>query len=218
LIRANKTGSDVQTFTMAPQSLENGRTAALLYRFDGESVIWYIGEQNSDVCLDLIVQKRNHTLIVNNNAETNGGHTFVEYTWFKDGVEILAENTLGYYYTQLDNDADSLLDTQAQYYARMTDSEGTVYNTCPYTPTMLTDFTIKVYPNPVQVQKEVSVDLEGLDWKTTTITVYDSDGRLVLKQSAQGDKTRVVMPRTVGVYMVKIQSGGMLKYTNIVVM
>jgi hypothetical protein len=222
LISSTFQGSDVNAFGMAPIELANGRTAALLHREEGNRLIWYIGEHDNykidPSCLDVIVQKRNHTLIVNNNPESNGGYNFVKYIWFKDGVEIMPENELGYYYTQFNNFPDiPALDDKAEYYAELTDINGNTYVTCPYTPVMLTDFKINVYPNPVQAESTINVDLEGLDWTVTSIGIYDAIGRLMLEVPAEANRTLVVMPRTPGTYIVKIKSAGVLKQTKIIV-
>ncbi|MDR0437126.1 MAG: hypothetical protein LBH22_02350, partial [Bacteroidales bacterium] len=85
LVRAYNAGSDVEAFTMQ-EATYNGREAYLANRLEGGDRVWFLAERTP--CLPLIVQKRNNTLVVNNNPESNGGFNFIYYKWYRNDVLI----------------------------------------------------------------------------------------------------------------------------------
>jgi hypothetical protein len=156
----------------------------------------------------LIVQKRNHTLAINNNPATNGGYTFVEYRWYKNGVEIQprqsgGEDKGGYYYTG----ENAQLDMQGEYYAEMWDEDNNYYKTCPFTPVTKSAGSITVYPNPLVSSQVVYVDanLEESILEKATIEIYGSLGSYIGKVNAQR-LTPVRLPEEKGVYILKFRT------------
>jgi uncharacterized protein YjbJ (UPF0337 family) len=161
-------------------------------------------------CIDVVIQKGNTTLVVNNNKETNGGHTFVSYEWFKTEVAIDDYNLgkdLGYFYTSDHQKKSRNLDFGAEYYALVTDAEGVLYQTCPVYPQQETEASIKLYPTPLRSSEYVNVELEGFNWQETEIIVYSINGSVQSITKATGDITPVPVPNVQASYIVKIISG-----------
>jgi hypothetical protein len=168
------------------------------------SEIAYVGYS-----LDVISQKMNSTLVINNNANTNGGYNFVYYIWYKDGQKITEgshDNLQGHYY------ADGNLDPNAEYWAELTDTHGNRYRTCPYTPTIYTKVKIEAYPNPVTsiANRIVTIDIEGIseeDLYWATIDMYTSSGAYIGVEKVQGrNRVPVIMPNEPGVYLLQFKS------------
>ena len=70
---------------------------------------------------DIVKQKFNNILLVNNNPLTNGGYVFVAFQWFKNGQLV----GTGPYYSA-GNELNSILDTSAIYSVKMTTLDGRV--------------------------------------------------------------------------------------------
>ena len=159
--------------------------------------------------LDVISQKMNSTLVINNNANTNGGYNFVHYTWYKDGQKIAEgshDNLQGHYYANGD------LDPNAEYWAELTDANGYRYRTCPYTPTIHTKVNIQAYPNPVTsiANRVVTIDIEGIsqeDLYWATIDMYTASGAYMGVEKVQGrNRVPIMMPNEPGVYLLQFKS------------
>jgi hypothetical protein len=157
--------------------------------------------------LDVIVQKRNHTLAVNNNPATNGGYTFVSYTWYKGDQVIQPElgggiNQGGYYHID-----GQELDMYAEYYVVMKDAQGHTYYSCPFTPDRVIHNSISVYPNPLAVSQLVYVnaDLEDSALENAVIEIYSSLGSYIGRVKAER-LTPIRLPEEKGVYILKFRS------------
>jgi hypothetical protein len=160
--------------------------------------------------LDVIRQKMNSTLVINNNSNTNGGYSFVHYTWYKDGQKIAEgshDDLKGHY------NAGGNLDPHAEYWAEMTDANGYRYRTCPFTPTIQQPKAkVQAYPNPVTSisDRVVTVDIEGIsqeELNSATIDVYSSIGKYMGKEGVQGRyRVPVTMPNEPGVYILRVKS------------
>jgi hypothetical protein len=66
---------------------------------------------------------------------------------------------------------------------------------------------ISVFPNPTR--SELNVNVNGFDTETTTMTVLDASGRVLMQQnlSAQGVHTFDVSSFATGIYMIRVQGG-----------
>lgn len=149
---------------------------------------------------NLIVQKWNNTLIVNNNSTTNGGFTFTKYKWTKNGVEIGSNQV----YT-----APSGLDYNSEYKVELTTSTGTIYNTCPAQLTRK-DITIKAYPNPAVASSTVCVETELPEEviNSTKVTIYSATGSPISNTRLTGNQTYISLPSVGGIYILKVVGDG----------
>ncbi|MCL2328662.1 MAG: hypothetical protein FWC39_09155, partial [Bacteroidetes bacterium] len=162
-------------------------------------------------CLPVAMQKDNHTIVVNNNKATNGGYTFVSYTWYyKNGVAIDAQNSgkgLGYFHNaEVDKKGVDLI-FGAKYYAVVVDDKGKEYQTCPVYPEKETVAAVTVFPTPLKASEHVNIKLEGFNWQETEIWLYSISGALQSVTKATGDVTPIPVPKSQGAYVVKILSG-----------
>ncbi len=215
LIRANKDNSDANTFCME-ETRYGDYTAVLLHRTEGNSLIWYISPKEeitppSEDCLDIVHQKLNNTLVVNNNPATNGGYEFAYYSWYKNGKKITEgshDDLYGHYYTGGNN-----LDHNAEYWVEVIDQKGDKYRSCSFTPTIQTLMAnVCAYPNPVKANHShtVTVEIDGIEHsvlQTATIDVFSILGTHIGKIQVNGrSQIPVELPKTAGVYLLKFQS------------
>ena len=156
--------------------------------------------------LSVIVQKRNHTLVVNNNPDINGGYTFEYYSWYRNDLEIQpkiagGESRGGYYYSSAG------LDMGVKYYAIMWDAAGNEYRSCPFTPQPKASGAVSVYPNPLISSQFVYVDadLDEEALEKASVEIYSPLGAYVGKVKAQR-VTPVRLPEEKGVYILKFKA------------
>ncbi|MDR0814776.1 MAG: Ig-like domain-containing protein [Bacteroidales bacterium] len=177
----------------------------------------------AEECLNLIIQKKNHTLEVNNNSATNGGYKFGFYEWYKNNKLIhsgaYGEGRGGYYYTG----ANATLDPHSEYYVIVTDQNGVKHHTCPFSPKLFVYETkIQAYPNPaLQSSPLVVVDVETNEeelLENGAITVYSSIGQYIGRVRTEGHRiTPVQLPPVPAVYILKFISGEFEKEIKVIV-
>lgn len=213
-LKASLNGSVTSTFQM------NNNAATLQYEKQGNYLIWYVEREESESCLPLIVQLAGHTLLVNNNSETNGGYRFVDYIWYKNG-QVLKEGThadnAGSYYTGGED-----LDETAEYTVKVTDSEGKQYLSCPYRFVRF-DLPVKVtvYPNPVPRNAKANIRVETEDislLNSASVEIYDLMGQYVGKTVIDGQRLAPLsLPSKAGVYILKFKSMDYVKDIKVIV-
>ena len=108
-----------------------------------ETINYHIIIEKSFSFDDIVIQKYNNVLIINNNPETNGGYSFVSYQWYKDGVLVGTEQ----YYSAGEN-SDDILDENANYSVKITTEDGDELETCDFNIEMNVQITLAVSPNP----------------------------------------------------------------------
>ena len=135
---------------------------------------------------NLVLEKYDNLLFVNNNKQTNGGYVFKAYKWFKNGVLIgegqaySAGNTFG-----------STLDPQAAYEVELTLHNGKKIRTCPLVWGKKTAATWGVYPNPVQKDKVLNVQLVEDNTESIAYAIYNIKGQLIQRGQIEGDKKAI---------------------------
>jgi len=213
-VKAYQNGSESSAFQITDNA-EN-----LKYESVGNYLTWFIEKIKPNPCLPLIVQLANHTLLVNNNSETNGGYRFVYYTWYKDG-QLLKEGSQadngGSYYTGGDD-----IDEKAEYTVEATDSEGTRYLSCPYRFIRLSlPVNVAVYPNPVPRNSKANIQVETEDLsilKNASVEIYDLLGQYIGKSNMSGNSLiSVGFPPKSGVYVLKFKAKDYVKDIKVVV-
>jgi hypothetical protein len=211
LIKAKQDKPDVDVFHIQPVMPDCGEYYVQLQHEVNE--IYSFWSVTGTKTLPLIKQLRNHTLLVNNNPDTNGGHSFTYYRWYKDGqplTEGFHDEHGGSYYT-----GGASLDADAVYTVEAMDVDGKHYFFCPYqyVPVSLPT-SIKVYPNPVRkdvarVYMEVETSDETM-LEHAIIEVYGYAGQYYGRVEAKGLHTIPIdLPQESGVYILKFKSGEM---------
>ena len=165
---------------------------------------------------DIVIQKYNNVLLVNNNPETNGGYRFTSFNWYKDGVLI----GTGQYYSVGDNASDQL-DLNAMYSVEMETEDGDILSTCESSITLKSAFVLKVAPNPVHSGSTIDVTTTYSTEMLTDlkITVSNLYGLQVMQEVSGSNNSRITLPSslTPGTYVVSTKAGGVELSTKIIV-
>ncbi|QSW88743.1 T9SS type A sorting domain-containing protein [Flavobacterium endoglycinae] len=142
---------------------------------------------------DIVQQKFNNVLLVNNNPQTNGGYEFTAYQWFKNGQLI----GTGQYYSAGET-ITSLLDPNAQYMVKMTTKDGKVLQTCPTQITLKNSLQAKLYPNPIETGKAITIeaDFPTEELEKMQISLFSVSGQLVKTVQSSSAKTEIQLPET----------------------
>jgi hypothetical protein len=172
--------------------------------------------------LNIIEQKRNHTLWVNNVSASNGGYSFAYYVWTQDGSPLQQgshNDNFGVYYT-----GGGDLSLNSLYQVHLTTTDGRQFLSCPYyyLPQSF-GASVRAYPNPVvkNAVKQVFVDVEIDDASVlsdATISIYSSEGKFLGTVRCDGRRiTPIDMPSVTGVYVLKFVSSSIEKEIKIIV-
>ncbi|KUJ63483.1 hypothetical protein AR687_01990 [Flavobacteriaceae bacterium CRH] len=165
---------------------------------------------------DIVRQKFNNVLLVNNNPLTNGGYEFVAYQWFKNGVLV----GTGQYYTA-GNESGNILDVSAVYTVKMTTKDGKVLQTCGGTISLQNSFQAKLYPNPIEKGKVITVeaDFPEEDLENLQISLYSVSGQLVKTVKSSTVKTEIQLPPTTegNIYLVVLENANIKKSFKVIV-
>ncbi|URC11785.1 T9SS type A sorting domain-containing protein [Flavobacterium sp. B183] len=165
---------------------------------------------------DIVHQKFNNVLIVNNNPQTNGGYEFVSYQWFKNG-QVIGTNQ----YFSAGEAQSNTLDLTADYSVKMTTKDGKVLQTCPSKIKTQKSLEVKLYPNPVETGKMLTVDAdlpEG-DLENMQISLYSVTGKLLTTMKSSTAQTQVQLPASTesNMVLVVIESGNIKKSFKVIV-
>ncbi|MCO7723764.1 BspA family leucine-rich repeat surface protein [Myroides odoratimimus] len=159
---------------------------------------------------DIVIQKFDNTLLVNNNPLTNGGYRFMGYKWFKNGKLIGTEQVYS-----VGNHRDDLLDIDALYSLELTTDKGEIIHSCPAMIKYTHTNSIKLYPNPVVKNgvMEIALDYPESSLKNIIGSVYSLTGQFLFKVSLENKISEVILPNTLveGVYLMIIKIEGQNK-------
>ncbi|WP_316632393.1 T9SS type A sorting domain-containing protein [uncultured Flavobacterium sp.] len=164
---------------------------------------------------DIVRQKFNNVLLVNNNPQTNGGYEFVSYEWFKNGQSI----GTGQYYSA-GNSIGNTLDPTADYSVKMTTKDGKVLQTCKSKITLSKSVNAKLYPNPIQTGKTITVeaDFPSEELENMQISLYSVSGQLIRTVKSSTIQTEIQLPQEeTSMYIVVIETANIKKTLKVIV-
>ncbi|GGW77136.1 hypothetical protein GCM10008086_00550 [Salegentibacter mishustinae] len=154
---------------------------------------------------DIVVQKFNNVLLVNNNPETNGGYKFVSYRWYKDGSVI----GNGQYYSA-GNNADDQLNADSSYYVVMETEDGEFLRTCTSAIQLRSSLNVALAPNPVNSggTMELLADFPKDELETMNLSIHNLNGMLIKQMKSNNKSTSIALPYNLemGVYILKIET------------
>lgn len=164
---------------------------------------------------DIVHQKFNNVLLINNNPQTNGGYEFVSYQWFKNGQLV----GTGQYYSAGEDLANSL-DTSADFSVKMTTKDGKILQTCSTKITVQKSLTARLYPNPIQTGQVITVeaDFPAEELENMQISLYTVSGQLVKTLKSSTVRTEVQLPDAESnMYIVVIETANIKKTLKVIV-
>ena len=162
-----------------------------------------IGEFSfGDGTLPIMDQRWNDVVVVNNNPATNGGHIFVGFQWYKNGVAIPGAvysnyqekgGLSGFYSVELiEQDANGNMVT---------------YKTCEMYFNSVS--TVKVYPVPANVRQEITIelDLTSEELEGAVLDIYSVTGAHINHVTDLRPITRIEGFKAQGTYFGRILTG-----------
>ncbi|MCM5663217.1 HYR domain-containing protein [Galbibacter mesophilus] len=165
---------------------------------------------------DIVIQKFDNVLLINNNSGTNGGYDFVSYEWYKNGQLVGTEQ----YYSAGQN-VNDILDTSAEYYAVMTTRSGEILRTCDIDIDLKYSHNISLFPNPTLKGRTftVKVDVPDEDLKNMKIGIYTLSGELVKEVKSTTRDTKITVPFQLSsaTYLVRVNTPKFSKTLKLIV-
>ncbi len=165
---------------------------------------------------DIVVQKFDNVLLVNNNPQNNGGYEFTAYEWYKNGQLV----GTGQYYSAGDDMGDQL-DPSAEYHVKMTTVSGEVLQTCIGQILLQHSNQARLYPNPVATGSVITIeaDFPAAELEQMEISIYSLTGSLVTKVRSSVPSTQIQLPVNVeaATYIVVLQTPNINKSFKLIV-
>lgn len=158
---------------------------------------------------DIITQKFNSRLIVNNNKNTNGGFTFKKYFWIVDNVKTEG----GQIYSTGSNKLSPTSTYGAELVYAQTNYPDVTLTVCPTQLQLRTTSSITAYPNPVNARSVINIeaDIDNANYNNSKVEIYNIAGNLVSSTKLTGYNTAISAPNESGMYVVKVRCDD---YTN----
>lgn len=123
---------------------------------------------------NLVYQKYNNVLLVNNNKKTNGGYVFKGYEWFKNGEPIGDQQAYS-----AGNNINDVLEIGAEYHVVLTLYNGKKVVSCPIYIEQKAAADWGVYPNPVQKNQTLHVRLDEDQQQAMSYVIYNVKGQVI---------------------------------------
>ncbi|WP_424492930.1 MBG domain-containing protein [Salinimicrobium sp. GXAS 041] len=165
---------------------------------------------------DVVIQKFNNVLLVNNNPETNGGYKFVKFDWYKNNSYVGS----GQYFSEGPNAGDRL-DANSTFYVVMTTEEGEVLQTCATSIKMKSTYEVFLTPNPVDAggQMELHTDFPEEELETMEIFIHTLNGDLLEQMKSNKKVTTIQLSGRMqeGVYILTCKTGTRTKTLKFIV-
>ena len=164
---------------------------------------------------NIVYQKYNNILLVNNNKQTNGGYVFKGYEWFRNGESI--GNQQAY---SAGNNFGDVLEVGAEYHVVLTLHNGKKIVSCPIVIENKEVEDFGVYPNPIQRNQMLHVRFDN-HHQAVSYVIYNVKGQLVKQgEFAAGDQAnQIEIPSTlaVGSYILVLKENGVQKSVPFIV-
>lgn len=150
----------------------------------------------------LISQKWNKVLTVNNNSSTNGGFNFTAYKWFKNGEQVATKQ---YYF--VGRNSDETLDPTAVFSVTMTTDSGDEMRVCPFNVNVQKTVSVQVYPTQAKVGDNIYIDAQMDDnmLQQSDVSLYTLEGNFVKKIDIKSAQTYFQLSNS-GIYLLKYTS------------
>ncbi|QQU04970.1 MBG domain-containing protein [Myroides odoratus] len=140
---------------------------------------------------NLVIQKYNNVLLVNNNKQTNGGYVFHAYRWFKNGALVGEKQAYS-----AGDEYGAILDPNATYQVELTLYNGKKIRSCPIVVKGKAAANWAVYPNPVQKSQWLYVQMKEEKQGVVHYIIYNLKGQLIKRGALEGGNKGIEIPST----------------------
>ncbi|WP_170111331.1 MBG domain-containing protein [Mangrovibacterium marinum] len=214
---ANATASEASQIVIDTPNPGIYKQSITITSQDGtQSLTYRITIERSFSFEEIVEQKYDNVLLVNNNPATNGGYRFVDFKWFKNG-QLIGN---GQYYSAGQN-ASNQLDPFASYSAELTTTDGQLIHTCDFRIELNNTFVLRVNPNPIQAGSTIEVVTNYNDdmLSSREVKITNLYGTPIMQAPSATNTTNVSLPDNMspGTYIVTTQAGGVVLSTKIIV-
>lgn len=161
-----------------------------------------VGEYGLGGTLPIMDQRWNDVVVVNNNPATNGGHTFVGFQWYKNGVAIPGATFSNY------QDKGGL---NGFYSVELIEKDENgnmvVYQTCEAYFNSVS--SVKAYPVPANVRQEITIelDLTSEELEGAILDIYSVTGAHIRQVTDLQPITKIGGFQAQGTYFGRILTG-----------
>ncbi len=161
-----------------------------------------VGEYGFGGTLPIMDQRWNDVVVVNNNPETNGGHTFVGFQWYKNGVAIPGATYSNY------QDKDGL---NGFYSVELIEQDANgnmvTFQTCETYFNSVS--SVKVYPVPANVHQDITIelDLTSEELEGAVLDIYSVTGAHISHVTDLQPITKIQGFKAQGTYFGRILTG-----------
>jgi hypothetical protein len=161
-----------------------------------------VGDYGFGGTLPIMDQRWNDVVVVNNNPETNGGHTFVGFQWYHNGVAIPGATYSNY------QDKDGLNGFYSVELIEQDDNGNMItYRTCEMY--FNGNSNVKVYPVPANVRQEITIelDLTSEQLEGAVLDIYSVTGAHISHVTDLQPITKIEGFKAQGTYFGRILTG-----------
>ena len=161
-----------------------------------------VGDFGFGGSLPIMDQRWNDVVVVNNNPANNGGHTFVSFQWYKNGVEIPGAVYSNYQEIGGLNGFYSVVLVEQDENGNMV-----TYKTCEMYFNSVS--TVKVYPVPANVRQEITIelDLTSEELEGAVLDIYSVTGAHINHVTDLQPITKIEGFKAQGTYFGRILTG-----------
>ncbi|GHA45737.1 hypothetical protein GCM10007103_28560 [Salinimicrobium marinum] len=165
---------------------------------------------------DIVVQKFNNVLLVNNNPETNGGYRFESYKWYRNGALI----GTGQYFSEGNNFSDQL-DSGSTYHVEMITEDGEILRTCSTVIQIKNSYRVVLARNPINSGEplELLADFPEEELETMQISIHNLNGTILKQLRSNSKATTIELPFNLpsGVYILNCTTNSNSKSLKFIV-
>ncbi len=214
----NATVNPSHNFTMETPTPGIYRQEVVITSQDGSTTQTYmVVIEKMFPFFEIVEQKFDNVLLVNNNPTNNGGYRFVDYEWYQNGQFLGNEQ----YYSAGPNTTDNL-DPDTDYYVRMELENGDILQTCIGNVTLVHDFSASIFPNPNESGKQLNIEIYEVQISAEhplAIQLYSLQGIEVGNWRTNRNITTINLPETLaaGVYIVKCTAGRNIRTFKLII-
>ena len=148
----------------------------------------------------VVITRWDNTMTIINNPLNNGGFHFRTYQWYE--LPNITQPISDQQFYSAGQNGRSLPNREYQVALTADEYEGVLY-TCVGKPVLKTQKSMLIYPNPVQINMELTVVIDE-ELTEADIEIYNLSGALLKREKAVGGVNTLNLPYPAGIYLVRV--------------
>lgn len=204
---SNLSFSDNEVFVPIPQQIRpNNYSLKLQFFGDSDCGGQQLTEQDFTIryAAEQIMQQKWDDVIALYDADHNGGYTFTNYQWYKNGQPLEGETQSFLYLSQ------SSLSPDDAYSCLLTRDDGVTLFSCDFLPATQQRSNI---PSLLSAATKLSINLT----EETVATFYTLCGEIIAQQRLSPDNNQLTIPAAKGFYLLQLKSNDTNKTHKILI-